>query len=139
MASSLHGVAVPLAVGRAEVRARGADIPFDRLGRVAHLVLLRRRARSAPRLSSLAIVREAIGRGVSIRRHLPPALFLLGTVLALFALSRPTASITLPSQQKTIILAIDVSLSMRASDIQPNRMSAQINARDTQWQSTPVN
>jgi Ca-activated chloride channel family protein len=44
--------------------------------------------------------------------------------VAIFALARPSAVITLPSQQRTIIMAIDVSLSMRATDVQPNRLAA---------------
>jgi Ca-activated chloride channel homolog len=56
--------------------------------------------------------------------HVPAMLFLLGLVAALLAVARPTAFITLPSQSRTIILAIDVSLSMRAADVLPNRLAA---------------
>jgi Ca-activated chloride channel family protein len=56
--------------------------------------------------------------------HAPAMLFLLGLVAALLAVARPTAVITLPSQSRTIILAIDVSLSMRAADVLPNRLAA---------------
>src|SRR5918912_1202451 len=49
----------------------------------------------------------------------------------ILATARPTALITLPSANRTIILAIDVSLSMRASDVQPTRLdAAQAAARD---------
>lgn len=44
--------------------------------------------------------------------------------LAIFGIARPTAVVTLPSEQRQIILAIDVSLSMRASDVQPSRLAA---------------
>jgi Ca-activated chloride channel homolog len=65
------------------------------------------------------------------QRHLPPALYIAALVVAALAAARPTALITLPSQQRTIIMAIDVSLSMRASDVQPNRLAAaQAAARD---------
>src|SRR3954454_25307865 len=56
------------------------------------------------------------------QRHLPAALYGLAAALAVLAAARPSALITLPSQQRTIILSIDVSLSMRASDVQPNRL-----------------
>jgi len=69
-------------------------------------------------------VREAMGGARLWRRHLPPAIFLLGLAVALLAVARPSALLTLPSQQRTIILAIDVSLSMRATDVQPNRLAA---------------
>ena len=58
------------------------------------------------------------------QRYLPPALYMLALVVAALAAARPTALITLPSQSRTIILAIDVSLSMRAGDVQPTRLAA---------------
>src|SRR5207253_6169586 len=58
------------------------------------------------------------------RRHLPAALYAAALILAVLATARPTALITLPSASRTIILAIDVSLSMRASDVQPSRIAA---------------
>jgi len=64
-------------------------------------------------------------------RHAPAVLYLLALVAAVLATARPTATVTLPSQSRTIILAIDVSLSMRASDVEPNRLAAaQAAARD---------
>jgi Ca-activated chloride channel family protein len=49
---------------------------------------------------------------------------LLAIVAGIFAMARPTAVVTLPSEQRKIILAIDVSLSMRASDVEPTRLAA---------------
>jgi Ca-activated chloride channel family protein len=89
-----------------------------------YVVLLRRRKRFAIRHSQLALVREALGPGARIRRHIPPALLLLALTIAIVAAARPQARITLPTEQRTIMLAIDVSLSMRARDIQPTRMVA---------------
>jgi Ca-activated chloride channel family protein len=51
-------------------------------------------------------------------------MLLAALAAAILAIARPSAVITLPSQQRTIIMAIDVSLSMRASDVQPNRLAA---------------
>ncbi|NIM42161.1 MAG: VWA domain-containing protein [Hydrogenophaga sp.] len=90
--------------------------------------LLRRRKRTALRYANLAIVREALGKGPGWRRHVPPVLMLLSLVAMLLAAARPMASITLPSTQQTIILAMDVSGSMRAEDVQPNRLVASQNA-----------
>ena len=87
-----------------------------------YLWLLRRRSQSALRYSSLAIVREASRR--QWRRHVPPALLLLACSLLLFATSRPLAPVTLPWARSSILLAIDVSLSMRVTDVKPNRMVA---------------
>jgi Ca-activated chloride channel family protein len=80
------------------------------------------------RYASLAIVKEALGRGPGLRRHIPPVLFLLALAAMLLAAARPVATITLPSTQQTIILAMDVSGSMRATDVQPNRLVAAQNA-----------
>jgi len=89
----------------------------------AYLWLLGRR-KAAVTYASLALVRDAIGPGSRIRRHVPPLLFLLALVAALVAMARPTAIVTLPSQYQTIVLAIDVSLSMRANDVLPDRITA---------------
>jgi Ca-activated chloride channel homolog len=86
--------------------------------------LLKRRKRLAVRYANLSLVKEALGRGPGWRRHVPPALFLLGLTALLLAVARPTAVITLPSQHKTVILAMDVSGSMRAADVEPNRLTA---------------
>jgi Ca-activated chloride channel family protein len=90
----------------------------------AYLWLLSRRKRSALRFTDLARVRQAIGSSQRVRRHLPPALLLVAVLLALLALARPSTVFTLPSQHQTIVLAMDVSRSMRVTDVEPNRISA---------------
>lgn len=86
--------------------------------------LMRRKKKLALRYASLSIVRDAMGVRQSVRRHIPPLLFLLAMVAMLIAASRPMAVVVLPSNQQTIILAMDVSGSMRAADVQPNRLVA---------------
>ncbi|MBB1600274.1 VWA domain-containing protein [Variovorax sp. UMC13] len=86
--------------------------------------LMRRKKKLALRYASLSIVREAMGAGQSVRRHIPPLLFLLAMAAMLIAAARPMAVVVLPSNQQTIILAMDVSGSMRATDVQPNRLVA---------------
>jgi Ca-activated chloride channel family protein len=90
--------------------------------------LLRRRKKTALRYASLSIVREAMGVRQGIKRHVPPVLFLLALCALIVAAARPMAVISLPSTQETIILAMDVSGSMRATDVQPNRLVAAQNA-----------
>ncbi len=89
-----------------------------------YIWLLRRRKRGAVRFASLAAVKEAIGRGQTLRRHLPPALLMLSLAALLVGVARPTAVLTLPSGNKVVVLAIDVSGSMRAGDVQPSRIAA---------------
>ena len=80
--------------------------------------------RLALRYASLAMVKDAMGAGQSFRRHVPPVLFLLALIAMIVAIARPAAVVTLPSQHETVILAIDVSGSMRATDVEPNRLAA---------------
>ncbi len=89
-----------------------------------YLWLIRRKKKLALRYASLSIVREAMGAGQTMRRHLPPLLFLLAIAAMLVAAARPTAVVVLPSNQQTIILAMDVSGSMQAADVKPNRLAA---------------
>src|ERR1044071_8683469 len=84
--------------------------------------LLRRRRRFAVRYSSLSLVREAAGGQSWLRRHLPFMLFLLALTSLVFALARPVATVLIPSNKATVILAIDVSRSMCSTDIAPNRL-----------------
>jgi Ca-activated chloride channel family protein len=89
-----------------------------------YLLVLRRKKRAAVRYASLAMIKDAMTAGNRFRRHVPPLLFLVSLTLMLFAIARPAAVVTLPSQHETIILAMDVSGSMRAVDVKPNRLTA---------------
>ena len=94
----------------------------------AYVWILQRKKKQAVRYASLTMVREAMGVGQRIRRHVPPALFFLALAAMLVALARPQATITLPTQHETVILAMDISGSMRATDVEPNRLVAAQNA-----------
>lgn len=89
-----------------------------------YIWILRRRRRYAVRYSSLSLVRAALPKKSSWRRHLPVALFLLGLASLVVALGRPVATVVLPSGQATIVLAMDISGSMCSTDIEPNRLIA---------------
>src|SRR5688572_24789451 len=81
----------------------------------AYFYALRRRKKAALRYASLMLVRDAIGPRQWLRRHLPAFLLLLAIASALLGVARPSAVFTLPSEYQTIVLAMDVSRSMRAS------------------------
>ncbi|HSV79642.1 MAG TPA: VWA domain-containing protein [Ramlibacter sp.] len=85
--------------------------------------LLRRRRKLAVRYSSVGPVRAAAA-GRHWRRHVPPALLLLACSTMLFATARPVARVPLSWARTTIMLAMDVSLSMRVTDVQPSRLEA---------------
>jgi Ca-activated chloride channel family protein len=94
----------------------------------AYVLILRRKRKTALRYASLTMVKEAMGAGVRFRRHVPPLLFLVALIVLITAVARPAAVVRLPSQHETIILALDVSGSMRARDVEPDRMTAAQNA-----------
>ena len=90
----------------------------------AYIWALRRRKKAALRYASLAMVKDAMGKGPGLRRHLPPLLFLVAFIGMLLAAARPAAVLMLPSEHETVILAMDVSGSMRAADVEPTRLEA---------------
>lgn len=89
-----------------------------------YVLAQRRRRRYALRYASLTLVRDALGKGPGWKRHVPPALFLIALTAMLVALARPQSVVTLPREEGTVILAMDVSGSMQADDMAPNRMEA---------------
>lgn len=97
------------------------------LGAVYVAIVRRRRAAAKERFAGFGLAQAK----PTWRAHVAPALYLLALAVLILASARPTALLTLPSHQRTLILAIDVSLSMRASDVLPSRLAAaQAAARD---------
>jgi len=105
----------------------------------AYVYALGRRKKTALRYASLMLVRDALGPGQWLRRHLPALLLLLALACALLGVARPTAVFLLPSEHQTIVLAIDVSRSMRATDMKPSRIEAAQNAVKTFIKDLPPN
>jgi Ca-activated chloride channel homolog len=91
---------------------------------LVYVWLLWRRKKNAVVWSSLALVKTALGPQQRWRKHVPPFFLLLALTVLVLAAARPAAVISLPSQQETVVLAMDVSGSMRATDVQPNRLVA---------------
>jgi Ca-activated chloride channel homolog len=91
------------------------------------LVLWLRRRKTRPqafRVSDATLIRAALHQRKSWKRHLPAALFLLGLLGLPIAAARPQTTSRVPIDQTSIVLAMDVSRSMCANDIEPNRLSA---------------
>src|SRR5262249_52400930 len=74
-----------------------------------------------PALMQASPARTVLGR---VNRLVPPSLFFGGLAVLIVALARPAATITLASQRGTLIMAMDVSGSMRAEDVNPTRITA---------------
>lgn len=105
---------------------------------LTYILAQRRRQKFVIRYSSLSIVKQALARGPGLRRHIPPAFFIVGFAFMLIALARPTAVVALPSQEGTVILTIDVSGSMQADDLKPSRMDAAKEAAAAFVQNQPA-
>ncbi len=106
---------------------------------ITYILLQRRWKKYALRYASLSLVKEALGRGPGVRRHIPPALCLLGMIIIIVAAARPAATVMIPSKQATVILTIDVSGSMRADDMKPSRLEAAKAASRVFVESQPKN
>ena len=91
---------------------------------VLYVLAQRRRRPSGVRYSSLVLIRDALPRSSFLRRHLPFALFALALAGLAVALARPVVIASVPTNQTTIMLAIDVSGSMCSTDIPPTRIQA---------------
>src|SRR5262249_45810682 len=89
-----------------------------------YIRLQRRRQRFAASFGTLGLGQVAGGRRPGARRHLPPALFLVGLTIVLLALARPQTVVSLPRVEGTVVLVFDVSGSMAADDLKPTRMEA---------------
>jgi Ca-activated chloride channel family protein len=87
---------------------------------VGYAWIVRRRAADEAELGTMA----SSGRPTGWRRHVAPVLFLLGVVVLLVGMARPQATVDLPRREGTVVLAFDVSSSMKAKDLAPTRMAA---------------
>ncbi len=91
---------------------------------VAYLVQQRRRSRYAVRFASLPMLQRVAATGPGWRRHVPAALLLVAFALLALAVARPYADVRVPRETATVVVAVDVSLSMQATDVDPSRLEA---------------
>ncbi|MFI7109749.1 VWA domain-containing protein [Nonomuraea sp. NPDC050227] len=84
----------------------------------------RRRRRAVVRVTSIALVRAALPGRTRWTRRIPVALFVAGLALLAVGAARPQASVPVPMRSATILLALDTSLSMCSTDVDPNRLTA---------------
>jgi Ca-activated chloride channel homolog len=104
-----------------------------------YLTSQQRRRAYAVRFTNLALLNQVMGKGPGFRRHLPAILFIAGLAGLLFSMARPQATIRIPKGQTSVMLAVDVSGSMAASDVQPTRIDAAIAAGRTLIDKLPSN
>lgn len=89
-----------------------------------YLVAQRRRARYAVRFTNLDLLANLVPTSPGWRRHLQPVLFLAALSALLLGLARPQATVMVPREEANVVLVVDTSASMQATDVSPDRLSA---------------
>jgi Ca-activated chloride channel family protein len=92
------------------------------LALAAYLLAQRRRSRYTVRFTNLDLLANVVSTKPGWRRHVPPALYLLALAALVISLARPQALALVPKEQATIVLVMDVSGSMNATDVRPTRL-----------------
>ena len=87
-----------------------------------YLLAQRRRSRYVVRFTNLDLLANVVSGQPGWRRHVPPAFYLLALAALLVSLARPQAMALVPKEQATIVLVMDVSGSMNATDVEPTRL-----------------
>ena len=91
---------------------------------VAYVVAQRRRSRYTVTLTNLDLLSSVMPRRPAWRRHVPPVLLLLATLIMVLGLAGPTVKMPDPSRSSVVVLAVDTSPSMMANDVPPTRSDA---------------
>jgi Ca-activated chloride channel family protein len=95
------------------------------LGLVGLYVLLQlRRVRYAARFTNVALLGTLVPKRPGWRRHVAFGLVTLGLAVLVVSLAAPSSRVRVPRERATVVMAVDVSLSMRATDIEPDRFAA---------------
>jgi Ca-activated chloride channel family protein len=91
---------------------------------ISYVVVQRRRGRYAVRFAALPLLERVMPRGPGWRRHVPAVAFLLTVAGLVLGMARPMMDVQVPRERATIVIAVDVSMSMGAQDVAPSRIEA---------------
>ncbi len=103
----------------------------------AYVASERRRRRAAAAFAAPAVSASVVPRRPGVRRHVPLALAGIATAALIAALARPQISVAVPAEQATIVLAMDHSGSMAATDVSPSRLAAAVDAGEAFLSKVP--
>ena len=99
----------------------------------------RRRSRYAVRFTNLDLLANLAPHRPAWRRHVPPAIYLAAVAALVLGLARPTMVVAVPREDATVVLAIDISGSMKATDVAPTRLDAAREAAQSFIDQLPEN
>jgi Ca-activated chloride channel family protein len=99
-------------------------LPVVGLLAAAYVWLQFRKRKYVARFSNLELLSSVAPRRPGWRRHLTFALLLIGLTVLSVGVARPSAAVKVPRDRATVMMAIDVSLSMQATDVLPTRLQA---------------
>ncbi len=108
------------------------------LGAAGYWLLQRRPPRYAVRYTNLAVLAGVVGRRRAWRRHVPAALLLAALASLCVAFARPTVSVKAPNERASVVLVVDTSGSMRATDVKPTRLAAAKRAMQSFLERAPT-
>jgi Ca-activated chloride channel family protein len=94
------------------------------LALAAYLLVQRRRSKYVVRFTNVDLLTNLVPRRPGIRRHIPTALYLAAMAFLVVALARPSMTLKVPREEATVMLTMDVSRSMTATDVDPTRLAA---------------
>ena len=98
---------------------------------IAYLFIQRRRSKYAARFTNLDLLTNVVDASPGRRRHLPAALAILALAALLLAMARPQKVVAVPREDATVVLTMDSSASMKATDVAPSRLDAAKSAAST--------
>jgi Ca-activated chloride channel family protein len=91
---------------------------------VAYVMFQRRRSKYAVRFTNLELLSSVVPNSPGWRRHIAAGAQLAALTILVFAFAQPAHEVKVPRERATVMLAIDVSLSMEATDVKPSRIEA---------------
>ena len=98
------------------------------LAALVYVAMQRRKRGEATSFANPALMPNLVTARPGLRRHVPPALLLIALTALVVALARPQRTVASPQRAATVMMVTDISGSMNATDVEPNRITAAVNS-----------